>query len=268
MVPLHSKKFPESAADLATSLDAALRRYVGKSGPIVTARSRVFPYFDSIDINFDGAELDSPPAISFAITDETKPACEAAMVNVSARNLSVRGAPVNARMEARDVVFHQGKDANGEAVLIVHEVRDGSAVISAAQTDLENALAQIVQTEARKRGITIEQVRLALRARGARSVGVEVRVSARKFIMRANIDISGQIDVDDDFVAKISNLKCKGEGALGSLACGALDPHFRRLDGQTFPLLSLPLGEVQLRDIRIAVADTVEITADFGSASV
>ena len=33
-----------------------------------------------------------------------------------------------------------------------------------------------------------------------------------------------------------------------------------------FPLMSLPLGEVQLRDVRITVADTVEITADFGSA--
>ena len=50
------------------------------------------------------------------------------------------------------------------------------------------------------------------------------------------------------------------------LACGILEPHLQRLEGATFPLMSLPLGEIKLRDVRIAVADTVEVTADFGSA--
>jgi hypothetical protein len=109
-------------------------------------------------------------------------------------------------------------------------------------------------------------VRLALRARGARSLAVNVRLQAKKFLFRANIDIAGQLDVTDDFVAKASQLKCKGEGTVGSLACGVLEPHLKKLEGASFPLMSLPLGQIKLRDIRIAVADTVEVTADFGSA--
>ena len=54
---------------------------------------------------------------------------------------------------------------------------------------------------------------------------------------------------------------------IGSVACGALEPQLRKIEGMTFPLMSLPLGEIQLRDVRIAVADTIEITADFGSAA-
>ena len=106
----------------------------------------------------------------------------------------------------------------------------------------------------------------ALRARGARSVAANVRLQARKFLFRANVDISGQLDITDDFVAKVSQLKCRGDGAIGSFACGLLEPHLKRLDGHSFPLMSLPLGEVQLHDVRITVADTVEITADFGIA--
>ena len=34
---------------------------------------------------------------------------------------------------------------------------------------------------------------------------------------------------------------------------------------KSFPLKSIPLGEIQLRDVHVAVADTVEITMDFGS---
>ena len=72
--------------------------------------------------------------------------------------------------------------------------------------------------------------------------------------------------MDGDFVAKISKLKCKSHGAIGSLACSALEPYLRQLEGRTLSLKSLPLGEIQLRDIRIAVADIIELTIDFGTA--
>jgi hypothetical protein len=47
--------------------------------------------------------------------------------------------------------------------------------------------------------------------------------------------------------------------AIGSIACGVL----RKVDGQRFPLMSEQMGKVKLREIRIVVADMVEITADF-----
>jgi hypothetical protein len=234
---------------------------------VATISSRVFPYLDEIAINFDGAELDPRlpgPPTSVA---ETKLACEAGLLTLSARKVFVQGAPINLQLEAHDVVFHEGRDDNGDVLLLVHKIRTGHIVISATQLDLENAIAGFAQREAGKNGIAIEQTRVALRARGPRSISADVRLSARKLLFRAKIDISGQIHIDDEFVAKISNLSCRGDGAVGSIACGVLDPHLRKLDGQTFPLMSLPMGEVTLRDIRIAVADTVEITADFGSAA-
>jgi hypothetical protein len=169
-------------------------------------------------------------------------------------------------MEARDVVFHQGRDGNSEVVLIAHKVRDGQIVISAAPRDLENAIVEIGGREARPHGIAIEQVRLTMRACGPRSIAAEIGIRARKFLLRAKIDISVQLDIDGDFVAKISKLKCKSHGAIGSLACSALEPYFRQLEGRTLSLKSLTLGEIQLRDIRIAVLDTIELTIDFGTA--
>jgi hypothetical protein len=169
-------------------------------------------------------------------------------------------------MEARDVVFHQGRDGNSEVVLIVHKVRDGQILISAAQPDLENAIVEIGGREASPHGIVIEHVRLTMRACGARSIAADIGIRGRKFVLRAQIDIHIQVDIDDDFVARISELKCKSHGAIGSLACGALQPYLRQLEGRTLSLKSLPSGEIQLRDIRIAVADTIELTVDFGTA--
>jgi hypothetical protein len=265
MLSLFRKNFPSSKDELAQALNEALRRLAPKSNPLCDVRSRVFPYIDEIAINLDREQFDSlPPATSRAV-GETKPAFEAAVVTLSARNISVHGVPIDLRMEAYDVVFHKGEDANGEAVLLVHKARDGHIVISASQLNLEEAMAQIGGGEARRHGIAIEQVRLAMRARGRRSLCADIRVQARKLLFRASIEIYGQLDIDDDFVAKISQLKCKGDGAIGSLACNALDPYLQQLNGKTFSLKSLPLGEIQLRYIHIAVADTVALTIDFGA---
>jgi len=266
MFALGSKDFPQSAADFERAIDEGLRRYARKEGPVVTVSSRVFPYFDDIAINLDGAQFDARIPTPPPIAGETKPACEAAIVTLSARNVPVQGAPISLRMEVRDVVFHKGQDENGDALLIVQKARDGHIVVSAAQLDIENAIAETARVEAAKNGVSIENVRLALRARGPRSVAANVRFQVRKFLFRTDVDISGQLDITDDFVAKVSQLQCRGGGAIGSLVCGLLEPHLKRLDGHSFPLMSLPLGEVQLRDVRITVADTVEITADFGTA--
>jgi hypothetical protein len=265
MLSLLRKNFPSSKDELAQALDEALRRFAPKKGPIVDVSARVFPYIDEIAINFDGVQFDSrPPSFSPAV-GETKPALEAASVRVAGRNISVQGAPLNLQIEARDLVFHKGEDANGDAVLIVQKARDGHALISAAQLDLENAILELGSRAARQHGIAIEQVRLAMRARGQRSLAADIRVQARKLLLRAKIDIYAQLDIGEDFVAKISQLKCKGTGAIGSRACSTLDPYLRQWEGKCFPLKSLSLGETQLRDVRVAVADTVEITVDFGT---
>ncbi len=265
MIPLRRKQFPNSKAELAEAMEEGLRRYVHRTEPIVTIRARVFPYLDEIAINFDGARLEPRLPVFPRPVGETRSGVEAASVTISGRHVRLQSAPVNLQLEASDVVFHQGRDENGEALLIVKSVRTGHLVVSAAQADLENAIREIAEREASKQGIDIEQTRVSLRARGARSLAADVRLRARKFLFRANIDVSGQIDIDDTFNARISNLKCRGEGTIGSLACGVLEPILRQLDGQTLSLLSFPLGEIKLRDIRITVADTMEVTADFGS---
>jgi hypothetical protein len=265
VIPLRRTEVPSSKDELAQAIDQEVRRYVHKTGPIVDVRSRVFPYIDVIGINLDGGRLDSVTADRPTLRGEGKPAFEVAIVNINARNLGVRGTRISLRFEARDLFLHQAPDAKGEIVLFPHKIRDGTICISAAQLDLEATITKIIAHEAQAYGITIEQVRLTLRQRGPLSVGAEVRIEARKFFVRAKIDIYGQIDVDEHFVAKISQLRCEGVGAIASRACGALDPYLQRYNGQSFPLNALPLGETRVRDLRIAVTDDIEINVGFGS---
>jgi hypothetical protein len=264
MIPFFRKDFPSSKNELAQALDEALHRLVRKDGSIVNVRSRVFPYLDEIAINFDGAFLDSLPPAPAPPVEPLKPAFEAALVTLSAQRIFVRGVPLDLRLNARDVVLHKGSDPNGDAMLVVQEVRDGQLTVSVRQLELEKAIAQIGAREAQRHGIALEQVRLAMRARGPRSLAADVSVQARKFLLRAKIDISGKIDIDENLVMKIF-LKCKSDGAIGSMACSWLNPILDGLNNRSFSFTALPLGQIQFRDVRLAVTDTVELKADFGS---
>lgn len=266
MISLRRTEFPASKDELAVALDEALHRFVSKSDRIVDVRSRVFPYLDEIAININGAKLDSLPPSPLPVVGETKHAFEAGTVNVSARNVAVRGVPLDARMELRDVMFDKGLNENGEVTLLVKSARDGQLVISTAQLEMEDAILKVGGEAARRNGIVIEEVRLAMRARGRRSLAADVRLQARKLLLRAKIEIYGQLDIDNDYIAKISQLKCSADGAIGSLACNALKPFFDEITGKSFPLKSLLLGEMKISDLHVAVADTVSVTVDFGGA--
>src|SRR5438105_8490549 len=265
MLSLFRKDFPSPRADLAQALDAALHRFVQKSGPIVDLRSRVFPLVDELRINLDGAKLDSPSPPLAKVEGGTALAFETAVVNVRGRNISVRGVLLNLRMEMHDVLFHKGADANGDAVLVIHQAREGQLVISAAQLNLEEAIGRLGGEKARLWGVDLEQVRLAMPARSRRSLATDIKIQAKEFFARTNLDIYAQLDISNEFIVKVSELRCKGDGKLGSFACAALQPLFARTTEKSFPLKSLPLGGVQIHDVHVAVTDTVEITIDFGS---
>ena len=57
-------------------------------------------------VNLDGAKFDSPPPPLPQIEGETSLAFETAAVNVTGRNISWRGVPLNLRMEVRDVIAY------------------------------------------------------------------------------------------------------------------------------------------------------------------
>jgi len=266
MISLGRKDFPSPRGDLAEALDDALHRFVEKPGTIVELRSRVFPLVDEIRINLDGAIIDSSAPPFAQPEGETAPAFETSLVAIQGRRISARGIPLDLRMEMHDVGFDKGLDANGDAVLILRRAREGQLVISSGLLELERAIIRVAGAKARLYGVELEQVRLFMRARGRRSIAADIHVQAKKFFARAKIDIYAQLDISNEFIVKISQLKCKGDGKLGSFACATLQPAFDRVIEQSFPIKSIPLGEIQLRDIHVAVADTVDLTVDFGSA--
>ncbi len=267
MIPLFRTQLPASKAELAEALNAALKHYIKKDGELVTVYARVFPYLDEIAIDLNNAVFEEAIPTFSLPAEETRKFCDAGLLSVAGKDLTIRTLPFNLSLSARDVVLHAGRDAKGEAVIAPKSVSSGQVSLSATQADLEKAVKELAQSQGARHGINIEDARIALRARGVRSIAGDIHLRARKLLFRTELDISGQMEIDEQFVATVSNLKCRGSGAIGSVACGVLQPYLEKLEGRSFPLLTLPFSNVTLRDLRITVADTVELTADFGSTT-
>jgi hypothetical protein len=265
MFLLHTTAFPSSAAELTRLLNESLRRLFEIDSDPVHIREGSYPQLHELSISLDGARLRSDPPRPAVTAGETSPALQIDQLTFSATSLSIGPAAVDLALSAQDVELGQGKDSNEHVVLTLERASNGTIEISTAQTDLEALIAGFARDQAGKQGITIDGVQLTLRQKNPYSVAAEVRLRARKLFLSASIQVTGQLDLDDELNLKISALACTGDGGISTMACGILKPYLQKLDGREFPLMSLPLGEIRLRDIQLTVGEKLRVTAEFGS---
>jgi hypothetical protein len=219
-----------------------------------------------LNVSLDGAELrGQPPAIPSLSNDPT-PALDLDSLKIDAAGLSIGPAAIDLSLSATAVSLDQARNSQGNVLLLLHNAANGHIEISTSPSDLEALIAEVAKTEAAKHGVTIDGVQLILRSKSSRSLAAEVRLRAKKLFLSASMKITGQLDLDEELNARVSGLDCTGDGAIASVACGVLKPHLQKIDGREFPLMSLPLGEVRLRDVQVAVGDKLSVTAEFGSA--
>jgi hypothetical protein len=265
MFPLNTATFPASAAELKRLLNESLHQLFDLAQEPVQLEAKAYPRLETLSVSLDRASLpERRPAIP-SLDSKPEPALTVDSFRVSGAGMTVGPAAIDLALEARELQLHQATDHQGHIVLLLQNAAEGRVEISVALADLEALIATVSKAEAGKHGVNIDSVHLLLRSRSPRSLAAEVRLRAKKLFVSASLRITGQVELDEELNATISGLDCTGEGPIASVACGVLKPHLQKLDGREFSLMSLPLGEVRLRDVRIAVADKLVVTAEFGS---
>jgi len=266
MFPLKTATFPANAVDLAQLLNDSLRDLFALTRDPVELREISYPHLAELFAFLDGAQLRGQPPSMPLLAANLVPALTIDLFRAKGSGMSVGPAAVDFLLEAQDLDLHRAPDVEGNIVLVPHRAANGRIEVSASASDLEALIAEVAKSEAGKHGVTIDGVQLSLRSNRPRSLAAEVRLRAKKLFLSASIRITGQVDLDETLFARISGLDCTGDGALASIACGVLKPHLQKLNGREFPLMSLPLGEIRLRDVQIAAGDKLSVTAEFGSA--
>jgi hypothetical protein len=267
MFPLKVTTLPSTAADLANALNESLRSVFTLARDPVEVRDLAYPNLAAIEVSLDGAQLPGPPPALPSLATEPGPALTVGSFKAGGRGVSVGPAALDFALTATGVELFQANDRAGQVVLLLHNAAQGSVEASVSKSDLEALIAQLAKSKAEEHGVSIHSVELSLRSQSPRSLEAEVRLRAKKLFLSTSVQITAKVDLDAELNARLSGLDCAGEGAMGGVACGVLKPHLEKLNGRAFPLLSLPLGEVRLRDVRVAVGEKLSVTAEFGSSS-
>ncbi len=266
MFPLFRKTLPADREGLRESIEESLRQIVTPAGPMVAIEGGSYPELASICVSLDNATVGDHPRRPPAQVESVEPALQVENFEISGAPILVQGAGIHLSCRAREVEIGQGRDSEGNVLLLLQNVAEGSIQIATPVTDLEALLRAGAKAAAAQQGVAVEDVRIKLHTCSARSLDVTVQVRARKLFLSATVRINGRLEIDEQLNACLSGLQCAGEGKLGALACGFLSPHLQRFNEREFPLAALPLGGIKLHDVQIAASAELRVTAQFGQA--
>ena len=261
MLPLAAEKFPATPEALAAALTGGFAaRGVAVTG--VCAEGAALGALTALRVELTGARFTRGFRVS------ARPAAEAATVmaerlEIIGAPLDFEGTPLEVRVEAeRAELRFAGEPADG--ALVLAEAAGGCVSLAVTHGALEALLHRLAREAAEKQGVEIKKTKLELTARGPRALSFRCAVTAKMFVMSADLSLNGHLEVDEQLNARVSGLTLGGDAMITKLAAGFVRPQLDKLEGRVFPLLALAPGEWKLRDVEIAARDGLEVRAKFG----
>jgi len=261
MFPLAGSSLPTSPETLVEALRAGLAAQSIRAAD-VSARGE-WPQLDALALDLTGTALDALPPFSRPSADSSG-RFSVKEFTLRAVPAHFRGAPLEFEISARDAAFALAP-ADAPITASLTEVAAGSVSVQIALAALEQLVHRLAADAAREHGVDIKQTRLSLSARGPRAISLVAEVTAKAFIATATVTISGDAEIDEQLVARLSNLRFGGEGMIANLAGGVIRPVLAQLEGKTLPLMNFTGADLPLRDVQVTVGDTLRIAAQFGS---
>ncbi len=268
MFILSRNELPKTPAALAVALEEAVREFASGTKPTIIVRGAGLHNLDEIIVDLSGAVIDPQHRPVIPKLSRTEPAISVRKLSVSAAPVKVLGSELAFGFAGSNVQLNQATAPDGKVLLTFHQADSGEVRVAIARKELERLIAKIATSAAARQGVTIDNVQVDLTSRAPRTLEAKVTVSVRKLFFRTKLRLSGTVAVTDDLNATVSGLRCEGDGTLAALVCAAITPHFSRMEERAFPLSALPIGEIRVNELAIAVDDKqIVVEARFGSQS-
>lgn len=263
MLPLAGPPFPDSAESLAQALRDGLARH-GLAAQQIDARGS-WPALGELRLDFTGTRLTRAqrlPGASAPLAGRV----EAAEFTLAAAPLHFEQTPIDLSLRATQTSFGFAQSADSEPLLVLEGAEHGELALEIRREALEALLQSVAAKAAGEHGVEVKKTRLELVSRSPRELAFRAEVTAKMFIVTAAITLSGEVTVDDQLDARLTNLRFSGEGMIANAAGGFIRPQLEKLEGRTFSLLALSLGRIKLRDVQLAGGDSLRLTTQFGDA--
>ncbi len=267
-IDLTKIRFPKTRDQFVEALSNGMRQLitVPKDKSFVSATGSKYPNLNQLQIDLsDGAFNDTGKTPKWSTDGRLDEGLHTDKLEVIARPMIYRDAKINVAMSASDVQMDVRRDKSYNPSLMLTEASDGHLQCDVAKDDLETLIKSAANDSGHKYAINVEKAKLKLESTNDRALSANLKITARQLLITAVINISGQIDIDKDMNARISNLDCHGDGPVGMLVCGIIGPSLQKNNGRIIPLTAFPSGSIRLHDLRVHLDDALHISGTFGS---
>jgi len=261
MLPLVADTLPASTDELVAALRRGFESH-GLKPREIAGQGADFPQLTNLSIDLTGSE----------ITKENLPSTVAARgeTPISVAHFELFGEPIhflktplNIRIAAQQVRMILAGAASAGS-LKLENAAAGTVSVQTTVDALEELLLTVVSEAAAKQGVAVKATKLTLHQEGPCAITFRAEVTAKVFIMSATLALTGRLDIDEAFNARLSSLTLDGDPMVTGLAGSFLRPRLQQLEGRAFPLLAFSPGGMKLRDIQMSVTPDLRLQAKFG----
>ncbi len=261
MLPLASAKNPATPAELSAALAGGFAAR-GVTVNAVCVEGAALDALTRLRVDVTGAQFTRDFRRPVSAGAET-PTVRVERLEISGAPLKFEGTPLQVEVRAeRAALGFAGSAEDGTLVLVSAE--SGSVSLGAALADLEALLRGLASAAAEKQGVEIKRTKLEFTERGPQALSFRCTVTAKMFVMSADLTLSGELAVDEHLNARLSGLTLGGDAMITKIAGSFIRPQLDKLEGRVFPLGTLSPGGLPLREVEIGTNGGLKIRAKFG----
>ncbi len=264
--PIEGKLPLDSREHLLSELTGgyAARVDLPTSRPSVVITGK-FPHMDSLLVDLsDGMVRTSYRPTSLKSVKKTTPLATVKYISYTACPLHYGDSSTNLKITASDAKLALIHGKGEKAVLVMTDVAQGEASFDVTLADLNQIVHVAADDNGGKAVFFVRHTHLAMSSDNPHSLAASMDIEGFWLLIPTAIRLSGRIDIDDNFNATLSHLSCVGTEVGGPLMAGFIDPALKKYEGRTLPLVAFPGDKLKLRDLHMAVDDSLRVNVVFG----
>lgn len=267
MFPLAGKAFPQDAQELEGSIRSALEEVLTfpKKGTPVEVDAPTYPKVKRLKVDLSGAKVSAKePPPQPRPSGKREAGIEVVQLEVLGHPIQYENSKVDLELKGKQVSFEFAKEKKGKPLLVLTDADEGHVDVNVTKADLQSLALAAASLAAKEQGVTIQDVNVDLKSEGKCAVSATVRVKAKKLMVSGVVNLAAKVVVDDELNATISDLNCIGEGMIGTMVAGFVQPKLKEYNGKKIALMAFSLGDLALRDLKIDVKNGLHVSASFG----
>ncbi|TDE92588.1 hypothetical protein EXU48_13665 [Occultella glacieicola] len=266
---------PTTSEELERRLAAGLRELMGLAAntPIqVTASLADHGSIPSVRIDLSGVQIRTSGSARNEPTFTDREPVLLGELHVSGSPISAEGVPLTAAAQVRNLPLAWRHTTDGDLWLWPDEeagsevTPDGHAEASAVLADVTAALKARGAAALVRRGFTLKDLTLDVRATTPKSATLRAEATVGKSILSAKAVLTGEASFDETSRMTVRNLKLTSGNPLVAALLTVAKRYTDEWDGRTVDLAQYAFAGARVRDVSISTeAGVVRVTASAGA---